>query len=345
MNLIELAQSIGLDTKWQASTAGGEYSSACPRCGGKDRFRIQPHKQQKNCIGRYFCRQCNAKGDSIQFCRDFLGDSFRDALEHADANIEQSKTSFSAISKSLNKERIPKPYKIDPPSDAWKTRAGRFVGWAHHKLLDSSPNIEYLTQRGLPLEAVKRYKIGLTLEESSEGRGTWGLPEEQKENGIPKTVWIPKGIVIPTCNQNSEVLRIKIRRSNYQEGDERPKYIVISGSANGLNIIGDKSLRIMLVVESELDAYALHYVLGDIAVIVAVGSNIKNPDNVTDFLAKNSSTLLICHDNDEAGKKMYDKWRSLYSHSKACPTPIGKDIGEAVQRDLNIREWILHEIK
>ena len=28
---------------------------------------------------RFWCRQCNAQGDGIQFCRDFLGLSFREA--------------------------------------------------------------------------------------------------------------------------------------------------------------------------------------------------------------------------------------------------------------------------
>jgi hypothetical protein len=63
--------------------------------------------------------------------------------------------------------------------------------------------------------------------------------------------------------------------------------------------------------------------------------------NVTDYLAKKSSNLLICHDNDEAGEKMLDKWRTLYPHAKAHPTPIGKDIGEIIQTRFILREWLL----
>jgi len=101
-------------------------------------------------------------------------------------------------------------------------------------------------------------------------------------------------------------------------------------------------MTIMVVVESELDAYAIDYVAHDFVCAIAVGSNIKNPDNLTDRLAKNAKSLLICHDNDEAGQKMLIKWQRLYSHAIGYPTPLGKDIGEAVKQGFNIREWLLH---
>jgi len=45
MILIQLAQEIGLQPKWAANTGGDEYKSACPTCGGKDRFVLHPKKQ------------------------------------------------------------------------------------------------------------------------------------------------------------------------------------------------------------------------------------------------------------------------------------------------------------
>jgi len=56
-----------------STTTGGEYCGPCPDCGGEDRFRVWPE------TGRYWCRGCGRKGDSIQFLRDFHGLSFRDA--------------------------------------------------------------------------------------------------------------------------------------------------------------------------------------------------------------------------------------------------------------------------
>jgi hypothetical protein len=121
------------------------------------------------------------------------------------------------------------------------------------------------------------------------------------------------------------------------------KYIALSGSMNGLNIIGNTINPVMVVVESELDAYAVDFACGDFAFAVAVGSNTKNPDNVTDYLAQKKH-LLICRDNDDAGKTMFYKWHKLYMHASDYPTPIGKDIGEAIQQDLDIRKWLLEAL-
>jgi len=114
---------------------------------------------------------------------------------------------------------------------------------------------------------------------------------------------------------------------------------------NGLNIIGNTKHSTMIVVESELDAYAIEHIMSDIAFTVAVGSNSKTPDNVTNYQAKRVKKLLICHDNDEAGKKMFIKWSKLYPHAQSCPTPIGKDIGEAIQQGFNIKDWLLEIIQ
>lgn len=93
--------------------------------------------------------------------------------------------------------------------------------------------------------------------------------------------------------------------------------------------------------QGEKDAYALHHKVGDFAFIVAVDSNTKTPDNFTDHLAKIKTFLIICHDNDEGGATMLEKWKRLYPHAKAHPTVSGKDIGETVQNGVDLREWLL----
>ncbi len=339
--IIELARVIGLDPKWAASTAGGEYKSACPACGGDDRFYIQPYKQQKNCVGYYCCRVCKKSGDAIQFCIDFFGDSVQSACDRLGVTLQEKprySTQVLPLLKALKKQAVHKPFEVIAPSTEWIKKAGAFVNWSHDQLLHNPGAIKYLTQRGIPLEAIKLYKIGLCPRTLHRQRTGWGLQDQ----GDSKYIWLPEGIVIPVINPNGDVIRLKIRRKDYRDGDEFPKYVAVSGSANGLNIIGDKSCDTAIVVESELDAYALHYAVGDFAIIIAVGSNIKNPDNMTDYLAKQKSKLLICYDNDDAGRKMLDKWAGLYSHARGYPTPVGKDIGEAIQGNVNIREWLLN---
>ncbi len=330
MVLIELVKRIGIVAKWVATTQGGEYHSSCPECGGKDRFVIQPNKQQKNCIGYYFCRQCDARGDSIQFCIEFLGYSFKEAAEYVGAKLLDQKSAIFITKK--NESPI---MTLNKPSNGWMQQAWGIVQEAHEIMLSQEDILQVLNKRGLPIEAIKKYKIGGLTENKSLYGSDWGLK---------KDIWLPAGIVIPTIEQEDQVIRLKIRRRDWKINDELPKYVAISESMNGLNIIGNKKHPVMVVVESELDAYALHHSVGDFAVIVAVGGCTKKPDPVTDHLARNKTVLLICHDNDDAGNSMFDKWKQLYSHAQRYPTIIGKDIGEAIEQGLDLRAWIIEKL-
>lgn len=73
LNLVELAERVGLAPKLAASTQNGEYHSACPACGGNDRFIIQPNRLSRNgTLGCFLCRQCKTNGNSVKFCMNFL---------------------------------------------------------------------------------------------------------------------------------------------------------------------------------------------------------------------------------------------------------------------------------
>lgn len=325
MTLLELAHEKGLTPKRVATTQGGEYHSACPACGGTDRFILQPSKQMKNCVGYYFCRQCGIHGDSIQFAREFLNcANFKDAVERVGATVPDTK-------ERLVNQKLSKPMIIDKPSEQWMQQAKLLVEKSHACLLTQMDILQYLDRRGLPEESVKRYKLGwLSQDEMLDGH-LWGL-----EKGI----WLFAGILIPTM-ENQNIIRLKIRRKDVQQ--DNPKYIAITESMSGLTIVGDKKKQVMIVVESELDAYALHHVVGDFAVIIAVGGNIKKPDPQIAYMAYNR-TLLICHDNDDAGKHMWERWKALYAHAQAYPTPKGKDVGEAIEQGFDIRLWIIESL-
>lgn len=235
---------------------------------------------------------------------------------------------------------------IVPPAQ-WQSRARSFVEWASTEVEKKLDVMEWLENRGLSIAVVKRYKIGY----SDNPRSTYGsfqfrlsncgFPEEDSSDGKPKTMWIPRGIVIPTIEPSGAVIRVKIRRSDWKPRDKIPKYIALKGCMGGMNLVGDKGMRVMVVVESELDAYALHDKVKDFALVVAIGSNIKHPDLCTDYLAKNAQFLLICHDNDIGGRAMLEKWEGLYPHAIAHPTDEGKDIGEFVQLGGGLRKWLL----
>lgn len=327
-NLLNLAREAGLNPKWVAGTQGGEYHASCPECGGKDRFYIQPSRKQRNCLGYYCCRQCNIKGDTIEFGRKFRGFTFNEALNHAQATIQPSK-SFPFLD---NNERMHLPKVPKKLSNQWMEQATNIVDVANRNLLKLPERLMYLRSRGLPIDAVKKYMFGWNAVDKQINGSDWGLEKDK--------IWLPKGFIIPLF-RDGKVVGLKIRRSEWFEGDKFPKYVAVSGSINGLNIIGEtKNRDVMLVVESEFDAYAAHYLAGDFLFCVAMGGSSKDTDILTDYLAKKIKHLLICYDNDDAGKISFNKWLSRYSHAKRFPTPIGKDIGQAIELGLDIRRWI-----
>ncbi|WP_185982997.1 DUF7146 domain-containing protein [Aureimonas mangrovi] len=55
--------------------ASHEYVGPCPRCGGKDRFQLNPSKNV------FLCRQGGAGGDGIALVEYLTGESFLDACE------------------------------------------------------------------------------------------------------------------------------------------------------------------------------------------------------------------------------------------------------------------------
>ena len=347
MTLLELAQQAGINPKWVAGTAGGEYHSACPLCGGTDRFYIQPNKQGKRCIGYYVCRRCAIYGDTISFCIDIMGMTMAEALNC----IGQDPVKLYLEPMHINAKPKSSSQQLIKPPDLWISKAAAFVGYCHQQLLSNHIIIDVLEKRGIPIEVIKIFKLGFSDKDWYCSRTDWGLQEELNETGNPRKVWLPKGIVIPTLEKSGLVVRIKIRRTEFVIGDKFGKYIAVSSSMNGLNIYGDTSTSIMVVVESELDAIAVIAAAGSDVFAIAIGGCKKDPDNVVKYYAENKRHVLIIPDNDDAGMDMPKKWQSLYSSARERnklpemtikPTPCGKDIGEAYAQGLKIREFILN---
>jgi hypothetical protein len=47
-SILDLLRENGHDLKKAANTNGGEYSGACPWCGGDDRFRVWPENERNS---------------------------------------------------------------------------------------------------------------------------------------------------------------------------------------------------------------------------------------------------------------------------------------------------------
>lgn len=331
MNILDLAQELNLLPKRSSSTNGGEYKSKCPKCQeGTDRFCIWPNQGPS---GRYWCRVCEAKGDSIQFCRDFLGLTFHQACQKV--NITPNLKILPARAKKLVFE--PRQATVAHPS--WQQAAKRFVDYAHENLLKEHRVINQLEQRGLTTETMKRFWLGWNPKNLFDQRERWGLVLEIKENGLLKRQWLPKGIVIPSF-QDSYPTKIKIRRSDWVSEDVLPKYVEISGSTQSLSVYGNPS-KPVIIVESELDAILIQQEAADLVCSVALGGVSKKPDVGLHELLKRAPLILLSLDFDDPGKARYSFWMKLYPNLRPWPAPYFKSPGDALENSrINMVDWI-----
>lgn len=76
--------------EYTASTSGGEYAGQCPFCKkeeewtGDDRFRVWPEHPEDE-TGRFWCRQCQEKGDGIDFLMKMEGLEYVEAKRYLKA--------------------------------------------------------------------------------------------------------------------------------------------------------------------------------------------------------------------------------------------------------------------
>jgi DNA primase len=334
MNLLDLAEEINLSPQKAASTHGGEFKSACPKCQeGKDRFCIWPNQGKS---GRYWCRVCDTKGDGIQFCRDFLGMTFQQACQKI--NIIPK---FQERSSSYNSFQTTKftPQPIKSINYKWQQSANIFVETSHNRLMCTSEALNHLIERGFSLNTISHFYLGWNPDNLFEKRNKWGMLQVIKENGCPKRQWLPKGIVIPSYANNS-LNKLKIRRTDWHEKDNWPKYIEVSGSKQSLSIYGDISKPI-IIVESELDAMLVQQYASHLVCSLALGGVSKKPDHEIHSWLKQSPLILLSLDFDDPSKKKYIFWMKNYPNLKPWPSPKSKSIGDAVKIfQTDVLSWV-----
>ncbi|MGE4536516.1 MAG: primase-helicase zinc-binding domain-containing protein [Desulfovibrio sp.] len=355
-DLLGLFEAHGLTPKKESSTSWG---APCPACGGNDRCTIKPADHDGR--GGYFCRRCNIYGDAIQFLRDYEGMSYGEACRHL--GVEAARATASSLPRPPRQAAAQDsfvPVASVPPAELWIQKATDFAALAHQHLLANPTEIAWLAARGLPLEAVQRYRLGWNPGEKGRSclirpRANWGLPPVEgkpDKSGKPtlkKTFWIPRGLVIPRFagdTLDGHVTRLRIRRpeADRREFRAETKYYVLPGSNMDAMILG-RDARAFVVVESDLDALMLHYQAGDLAGAVSVmtASVRKIEAGVLETL-RDALAILVALDaegKDGAGAKGCARWMASFARAKRWPVPVGKDPGEAFEKGANLRAWIL----
>jgi DNA primase len=230
-----------------------------------------------------------------------------------------------------------KPTEAVAPPEVWKAQAMAIQKEAAGRLLtQETPGRAFLRARGLTAETMETAGLGWNPIDVYFDRQTWGLDHETKPDGKPKRLWIPGGLVIPTITDEKAIIRLRIRRPH---GD--PRYIIVSGSSTTPMTAGADG-GAAVVVESELDALLLCQEAGDMALMIALGSVAKRPDQGIHTRLKRAKIILNALDADQAGaKEAWGFWIATYGRKiKRWPVPSGKDPGEAYQAGIDLRAWI-----
>lgn len=346
--ILEILKNDGFST---ARKTASEYASACPFCGGVDRFQVWPGKGTG---GRYWCRSCGMKGDAIQYLKDKRGLSYLEActalkvapkVKPASAFLP-GKWKPSITTRAAAPTWTPSPAAIPPA--LWRERLYALTAAWSIALNNSGEGLKdherarvfaaqtWLEGRGITPETAMNHRLGFCPWERWKDRADFGLPEERKPDGSIKRFWLPSGLSIPTYDQGGDLIRVRIRRFS----ESGPKYVALSGSCHGPMVLGEAG-RPFVVVESELDAILLSQEAGDLAGFVALGNNVIRPDAATAELLRAAPVVLAALDGDKAGaKEAWQWWPRHFPNTKRHPPIGGKDPGDMFKAGVNLRTWI-----
>lgn len=327
VNLLDL---IPTKMKRVASTNGGEYHGACPMCGGKDRFVVQPNAKPNP---RWFCRKCNEKGgDAIAFIMENRNCDFKSAVRElnlqVDANYNQKPRKWQSEPSSLPYSR---EKSTGSDSDKWQDRAHKFIDYAESKMWgDDRTGLDYLYNRGFYDKTIEVNRLGYNPQNLWDD---WGLD---------KKAWLPYGIVIPyERGEHATITKIRTRRLDYKDGDTTGKYIPPAGVKNTAYLtrrllVGDY----VLIVESELDAIIFKQEVTEPR-FVAMATGGTHGAKLLKYLAllALAHIVIVAFDCDESGEKASQYWLNALPNTVRL-APYQHDINDMVLANDSLHQWL-----
>ncbi len=363
----------GTKIKKASARCGGEYHSPCPKCGGKDRFCVFPEQpggsiaMQHGIMGTWSCpRHCEAGGDAIELLMWAGGLTFREACEELWIDLPERTREERRKYRPLRP--LPSrgadtwtPTSYPAPPEAWTAQATKLATEAHARLMETPAILRYLTQRGLPPEAIRRYGLGYIEGEDKTGtcvyrqRSAFGLPPKERDGKPVRALRIPRGITIPCWSDegHTRALRIRIRKRNADLAADEDKYILIAQPAPPYSAplrlppVGiAPELATWAVVESELDAMLIHHACGEKIGALSILTASGKPDAAAHADLSAAARILMVMDwdakpdGDIPTASNWRWWRDRYPQARLWPVPSGKDPGEAFALGIDIRDWI-----
>ena len=347
-----------------SSAKGGEYHSPCPVCGGNNRFHVWPDQeggataQRAGVRGTFWCRKCDVAGDVIDFLKFSEGLDYKAACDELRIELNETSHRIRPLRQPKHESTTWTPAELKTPSEPWRAHATKIAWAAHEHLLTNKQVLAYLSGRGLPFEAVVRYRLGYLEGEDKTGtclfraRSAFGLPNKKSQDGAKakSVLWIPRGLAIPLWSE-MEVLRIRIRRRKEDMKENGAKYMLLEGSGQAPMVLPPEDvapgLATWVVTESELDACAVHHACGRKVGVLASLTNLGKPDAAAHRWLSKAKLILVALDFDKAdskgkraGYQGWTWWKDHYAVAKRWPVPQGKDPGEAFALGVDLAGWI-----
>lgn len=357
-DLLALMTSRGFSPRKISTNNGGEYSSSCPVCGdgGKgrlsDRFHIWPQRETDGLgSGRFWCRQCGISGDSIAFLQKVERLSFPDACSSLGITLTRkqgAKSSRYQRPPAAPRQQEPWCPKVYPePGALWQEKAGNLLEDCRKRLASMPEAIAWLEKRGITRAMMDDYRLGFNQSRRDgdryRPRSSWGLPAKTGQ-GKDKKLWIPRGWIIPSFNQDGGLVQLRIRRMD--EDIERfggnIKYLPVDGSSSATMVL-HANAEVFVCVESGFDAILLAGTMsGKIGAVTSWNSSAR-PDRRADQLLQRASLILGGLDYDHGGDREQAWWSAQYSSYSRLPALPGgaKDPGDAYAQGVDLRAWVV----
>lgn len=334
MNILELLEKT--TSALYRKKSAQEYSGPCPFCqAGEDRFCIWPEE------GRYWCRVCQAKGDAIQFLRDYMHMGYKEAcayLERGDCcdnNIHNNHNNHNNHINNTNHNNHRQT--LSPPSSAWLAQAKPLLTHCQGQLWSDAGAraLSWLRGRGLTDATIQAAGLGYNDHDHYVDRQAWGLPPEVGENGKPKGLWLPRGVVIPWLI-GGELWGIRFRRPIKK--NERLKYYWLPGGTSNTLYNSDAVTpgQPVALLESEIDVLTVQQ-----SSYIAVATGGTSAGRLTKWAARLStaSTVLVAYDNDEGGNEASAYWIDVLSNARRW-RPYWSDANDLHQAGVDIAKWV-----
>jgi DNA primase len=299
------------ELKKVASSGGGEYAGACPVCGGRDRFHVQP------VMKRWLCHYCT---NSV----------WKDVI-----NLEKELKQCDTVTSVVNLvgtgglqpgAHIRQPDRRQvyaPPTTEWQTKANQIIQFCELELWKEAgaKAKQWLNKRGITDASIKRWRLGW-----SEGGNIFGA-------------YLEHGITIP-CMVGDMIWYLKVRTNGSVPGrkyvylkDSKPKAIY------GAKIMSDQ----VLLVEGEFDCILANQEIGDVIPAITFGAATYIPDMEVWQKYFDGVTVLLAYDKDKAGEGGADMVvKALGECVKLAPLPEGKwkDVTDFYQAGGDLWAWI-----